>query len=213
MPGLQRSTIMNTLSHGEMATAAPLYSVIARRRKILQRKRDIIISPLFHKFLQYLPVRGKPIAVTMSVDGTPKRKWVKNERLYPKDWARRACSYAIKLASGYRAYLCKDEPLLGLFCYRNLCCWCRNPGSKQDNCKQVKEINLYKRFSLWQSDNPKHRQPKGVLVCVYNKNSSTRAVAAGCPSEVPWFESWNWKGIYVRGCVRVCVPKQTILHK
>lgn len=68
-----------------MATAAPLYSVIARRRKILQRKRDIIISPLFHKFLQYLPVRGKPIAVTMSVDGTPKRKWVKNERLYPKD--------------------------------------------------------------------------------------------------------------------------------
>lgn len=37
--------------------------------------------------------------MTTSVDGKPKRKWPKNERLYPKYFARRACSQTIKFAA------------------------------------------------------------------------------------------------------------------
>ena len=42
---------------------------------------------------------SRPIAVTMMVDGTPKRRWLQKVRLYPKNCARRACSHTIRFAA------------------------------------------------------------------------------------------------------------------
>lgn len=44
-------------------------------------------------------MRVKPIAITISVEGTPNFKWVQNDSVYPKFGALRACSHTIKLAA------------------------------------------------------------------------------------------------------------------
>lgn len=44
-------------------------------------------------------MRVNPIAVTISVEGTPNFKWLQKDRVYPKFGARRACSHTIKLAA------------------------------------------------------------------------------------------------------------------
>ena len=41
----------------------------------------------------------RPMAVTMIVDGTPKRRWLQKVRLYPKNCARLACSQTIRFAA------------------------------------------------------------------------------------------------------------------
>jgi hypothetical protein len=49
--------------------------------------------------VQVIRTRSNPTVVTTSVEGTPKRRWLKNERLYPEICALLACSHTIKLAA------------------------------------------------------------------------------------------------------------------
>lgn len=57
-----------------------------------------IANPSFQGHFSNHLMSVKPIAVTISVDGTPNLRWFQKDKVYPSG-ARRACSHTIKLAA------------------------------------------------------------------------------------------------------------------